>query len=58
MKKFFKQLFCKHKYEKYLWYEEFDKERNERYSTHLYKCNKCGKEVLVDARYEHYSRII
>ena len=52
--KFFRIIFCKHNYQKIAWCEEYDKHRNERYAARLYKCNKCGKEIWVDGRYDPY----
>lgn len=52
--KFLRKLFCKHNYEKVAWCEEYDEHRNERYAARLYKCNKCGKEIWVDGRYDPY----
>jgi hypothetical protein len=49
-----KQLFCKHIYIKFAWYEEYDERRNERYAVRLYRCDKCGKEICVDGRYDPY----
>ena len=54
MKDFLKQLFCKHDYQKIAWYEDYDKHRNERYPVRLYQCNKCGKKIWVDGRYDPY----
>ena len=51
---FFRKLFCRHNYEKIAWCEEYDENRNERYAARLYKCNKCGKEIWVDGRYDPY----
>lgn len=51
---FFRELFCKHSYEKIAWREEYDKSRNERYAARLYKCHKCGKAMWVDGRYDPY----
>ena len=50
---FFRRLFCKHNYTRIIWYEEYDKHRNQRYSMRLYQCNKCGKEIWVDGRYDY-----
>ena len=66
MKKFLKQLFCKHKYEKsddgkeIYWRsfcEEYDEQRNERYAVREYMCLKCGKKIWVDGRCDPYSEI-
>lgn len=54
MIRFLRKLFCKHNYQEIAWYEEYDEHRNERYSVRLYKCNKCGKEIWVDGRYDPY----
>lgn len=54
MKEFLRKLFCKHDYKKIAWCEEYDEYRNERYAARLYKCNKCGKEIWVDGRYDPY----
>lgn len=54
VKKFFKKLFCVHKYERKCWYATMDDHTNERYSVRLYKCKKCGKEIWVDGRYDIY----
>ena len=51
---FLKQLFCKHEYVKISWYQEEDKYRNERYAIRIYGCNKCGKQIKVDGRYDPY----
>ena len=56
MKEFFKRLFCKHDYEKIGWMQEYDERRNERYAARLYQCNKCGKKIWVDGRYDPYFR--
>ena len=54
MKTFLKHLFCKHIYTKIAWCEEYDDYRNIRYAMRLYKCDKCGKELWVDGRYDPY----
>ena len=54
MKNFLKKIFCRHDYEKISWYEEYDNFRNERYAMRQYKCNKCGKKIWVDGRYDPY----
>ena len=54
MKRFLKRLFCRHDYFKISWYEEYDYEHNERYAVRVYKCQKCGKEINVDGRYDPY----
>lgn len=46
--KLFKQLFCKHDWNKIGFREE--EENNIRYSMRHYKCGKCGKEKWVDGR--------
>jgi DNA-directed RNA polymerase subunit RPC12/RpoP len=56
MKNILIKLFCRHKYEQIAWYEEWDECRQERYSERLYRCTKCGKEILVDGRYDPYSK--
>ena len=70
MKRFFKQLFCRHKYERMGWVEksddgkevyfrefreEYDEKRNERYAMRHYMCLKCGKKIWVDGRCDLYS---
>lgn len=54
MKDFFKKIFCKHDYEKISWREEYDKTSNIRYSTRMYRCAKCGKQIQVDGRRDPY----
>lgn len=56
MKQFIKRTFCKHKYHQISWREEYDKYRNERYSMRLYQCEKCGKEIWIDGRYDILNR--
>lgn len=71
MKKFLKQLFCKHRYERLGWTErsddgkeiyfrsfreEYDEQRNERYAVRQYQCLKCGKKIWVDGRCDPYSK--
>jgi len=52
MKNFLKKIFCKHNMEKIDWrYVETD---TLVYSKRLYKCNKCGKLIWVDGRYDPY----
>ena len=50
--KIFQTLFCKHNYVKIDWREEI--ENNLAYSVRLYKCERCGKEIWVDGRYDPY----
>lgn len=52
--KFFRTLFCKHSYTKIAWREEYDVNRNERYPERLYECNKCGKKIWIDGRYDYF----
>lgn len=52
MRYFIQRLFCKHNYIKLDWYEKESEYRNIRYSMRKYKCEKCGKEILVDGRYD------
>ena len=54
LKMFLKQLFCNHNYVKISWYQEEDKHRNERYAVRIYGCNRCGKQIKVDGRYDPY----
>jgi DNA-directed RNA polymerase subunit RPC12/RpoP len=56
MKEFFKKLFCKHDYWKTGWDEEYDEVHNERYTIRYYTCQKCGKKIVVDGRYDPYVR--
>lgn len=49
-----RKIFCRHEFVKYDWYEEYDNLRNERYVVRLYRCEKCGKEIQVDGRYDPY----
>lgn len=49
-----RKIFCRHEFVKYAWYEEYDNRRNERYAVRLYRCEKCGKEIQVDGRYDPY----
>ncbi len=51
---FLKRLFCKHKYKKIEFKEEYD--NGMRYSMRLYRCEKCGKEIWVDGRNDKYER--
>ena len=50
MQCFLKRLFCNHKYIKVDWYQTDN--RYKRYSMRKYKCEKCGKEIWVDGRYD------
>ena len=52
MKNFLKKLFCLHDFEKIGFMEVEDK--GIRYSVRLYKCSKCGKDVIVDGRCDPY----
>lgn len=54
MKQLFKQLFCKHDYEKIGFYQEI--EFGIRYPIRIYKCTKCGKVIHVDGRKDKYAR--
>lgn len=56
MKKFLKELFCHHEYNKVDWYATVDNYYNERYAMRKYKCNKCNKEIWIDSRYDPYSK--
>ena len=56
-KSWFKQLFCKHDYKKTGWDECYDEKRNERYTIRYYTCQKCGKRIVVDGRYDPYARL-
>ena len=49
-----KKLFCRHDYRKIGWEEAMDYRRNERYTIRTYACDKCGKKILVDGRYDPY----
>ena len=49
---YLKRLFCNHKYIQIDWYETEDEKQNIRYSMRKYKCDKCGKEIWVDGRYD------
>lgn len=50
--KFFRQVFCKHDYEKIGFRQEIDELHNIRYALRNYRCNKCGKSIWVDGRYD------
>jgi hypothetical protein len=54
VKQYFKELFCKHNYEKIDYYAAVDNERNVRFPMRRYRCNKCGKDIWVDGRYDPY----
>ena len=56
MKKFFKNLFCKHDYYQTGWDEAMDYKYNMRYSIRYYTCKKCGKQIEIDGRYDTTSR--
>ena len=44
------QILCQHQYEKIGFSEAH--ENGVRYSIRSYRCSKCGKEILVDGRYD------
>lgn len=46
MKEFFKKLFCKHNYEKVSCRIHRDILGHEIYTEKLYRCKKCGKQVV------------
>ena len=50
-----KQIFCKHDYKKIGYIQEI--ENNVRYSVRHYMCNKCGKTIWVDGRYDRIEKI-
>lgn len=50
----FRQLFCKHEYEKVDWFENIS--CGIAYSMRVYKCAKCGKEIIVDGRKDRYAK--
>lgn len=52
MQKLFKKLFCKHNMIKIDW--RYRETSVLVYSERLYKCDKCGKEIWVDGRYDPY----
>lgn len=49
-----KQIFCKHEYKKIGYIQKID--NNIRYSMRHYICNKCGKMIWVDGRYDKIVR--
>lgn len=53
IKKYFKELLCRHKYCNTDYIEKLDEYTNTRYSMRKYVCNKCGKVVWVDGRYDY-----
>lgn len=44
------KLFCKHDYKQIDFYAAETVDGSLRYSTRIYKCQKCGKEIEVDGR--------
>lgn len=52
--KMFRNLLCKHEYEKVGFYEQ--QEYGIRYPVRIYKCTKCGNEIHVDGRKDKYAR--
>jgi ribosomal protein L37AE/L43A len=53
MKSFLKRFFCNHNYIKISWYEKMDNVHHERYAVRVYKCEKCGKQIELDGRYDY-----
>ena len=54
-----RKLFCRHKYNKISYYEEYDKYRNIRYSVRFYKCEKCGQlHKNIIATDDNFDKII
>ena len=51
---FFRRLTCKHDYVKDGWYE--DSNGYIRYAMRQYHCEKCGKVIVVDGRYDTIAR--
>ena len=49
---FLTRLFCRHEWVKIGFREELDEIHNMRYSVRRYKCQKCGKVVDQDGRYD------
>lgn len=49
---FLKILFCRHNWIFTGYVPEYDPVHNIRYSRRCYKCDKCGREMWVDGRYD------
>lgn len=49
-----RQLFCLHSYEKIGFIDNYD--NGVRYPIRKYRCEKCGKELLIDGRYDKYGK--
>ena len=56
IKKWFKQLFCLHDYDRVEYCPKFDTSTGFWYSLRRYRCSKCGKEIWVDGRNDPYAR--
>ena len=54
IKKFFKQLFCRHNWYYSDYIEKIDEKTNTRYSMRKYVCQKCRKVIWVDGRYDSF----
>lgn len=54
IKKILKQLFCKHNFNMIAWREENDRHCTTRWSMRTYVCEKCGKKIEVDGRFDPY----
>lgn len=57
IRRFFRQLFCRHEWRKIAVFQQEDPVRNERYGLRRYECQKCGKISHQDGRQDRIGGI-